>query len=722
MSRLSFRRRRQVPVILQSEVAECALACLAMVAAFYARDVSLLELRIKHSTSLRGTRLQELLEIGSAIGLVPRPVRVELEDLDQLTLPSILHWDMSHFVVLTRVSSDWIEIIDPAFGRKRLKLSEASRYFTGVAVEFTDSQRMVRAQERPNISLRILAGSVSGLGKGLLQILALALLLELFALLSPQYMRLVIDQVVADRDTGLLQLLGISFAMLLVFKTLVEALRTWLMIWLSTNINAGWTGNVFSHLIRLPLDYFAKRHLGDVLSRFGAISVIQQTITSKFVVVILDGLMALVTAGMLLYYNATMALVVLLLALGYVAIRALYFRALREANLQQINVYAVQQGALIESLRGIQSIRLNNRETERGTRYMNATADALNMGVAVQRLGLLFDSAGGLINGVQRIMVVWFGAALTLKSEMSPGMLVAFVAYADQFTSRFVGLADYLVQFRLLRLQGERLADIVLTQPERYVEGNHLGELKEHNLIFKDVTFRYSGNAAPILDECSFEVAAGQIVAITGESGAGKSTIARVLLGVVDYHSGSVRIGGAEQRAMGKRRVRSLIASVMQDDHLFSGTIFDNVSFFDQEATLEKVQEAVNLVNMGDDISKMPLGLQTLIGDMGSSLSGGQHQRLLLARAMYRKTPILLLDEATSHLDLFNEQQICATIRKLGLTTLIIAHRPQTIESADRVFILRAGKLQEDVKPTIEKSAPPDHKKSAGTDACREIV
>ena len=475
------------------------------------------------------------------------------------------------------------------------------------------------------------------------------------------------------------------------------------MIWLSTSINAGWTGNIFNHLIRLPLDYFSKRHLGDVLSRFGAISVIQQTITTKFVSVILDGFMAIVTGGMLLYYNKTMALVTLVLAMGYVGVRAFYFRSLREANLQQINVYAVQQGALIETLRGIQSIRLNNQESERGVRYMNATADALNMSVVIQRLGLMFDSAGGLISGAQKVSVVWIGASLTLNGELSPGMLVAFVAYADQFMTRFVGLADYWVQFKLLRLQGERLADIALSQPEKYVEGSYVGQSESHTLRFEGVTFRYSGNPEPTLDECSFDVCAGEIVAITGESGAGKSTIARVLLGAVDYQHGGVFVGGSELRALGKRRVRALVSSVMQEDRLFSGTVFENVSFFDPEATLEKVRTAVRVANMDEEISKMPLGFQTMIGDMGSSLSGGQIQRLLLARAIYRGAPILLLDEATSHLDLYNEARICAAIRGLGITTLIFAHRPQTIASADRVLLLRSGKLHEISKVASEE-------------------
>ena len=692
---LNFGPKRRVPIVLQTEGAECGLACVAMLASFHGHETDLVTLRAQFPSSLRGARLQDLMEIGATIGLASRPVKVELDDLGQLYTPCILHWNMNHFVVLTRVGRDSIEIIDPARGRLKMKIEEASKHFTGVALEVDAGPTLQRAEKRAPVSLRALAGSISGLRKGLLQVFALALLLEMFALLAPQFMQVIVDQVLADSDEGLLGFLGISFALLLVLKILVESLRTWTVMWISTNVNIGWTGNVFNHLLKLPLDYFGKRFLGDVMSRFGAIAIIQQTLTTRFVIVLIDGIMAFVTATMLFIYSVKLAAVTIAFAMMYGVLRALYYRALREASQKQINVLAVQQSSLIESLRGMQTVRLNNRSAQRSARYMNATADVLNASIVVQKLNLAFDAMSGSTIGAQRIAVLWFGAWLALKGDMTAGMLMAFVVYADQFTTRFVGLADYAVQFRLLRLHGDRLADIVLTAPEKYMEGTYMSSLKHYGISFQEVGFRYSHNSRQVIEGCSFEITDGEVVAITGVSGSGKSTIAKLIMGVLDYQSGAIKIGDVDMRTLGKRQVRSLIASVLQDDQLFSGTILDNITFFDPSATLERAQLAAERANMADEIDDMPMGYQTTIGDMGSSLSGGQQQRLLLARAFYREPRVLVLDEATSQLDLENESRICTAVRRAGTTTLIIAHRPQTIGSADRVLHLCNGKLVE---------------------------
>ncbi len=696
---LNFGSRKRVPVVLQTETAECGLACLAMIAGFYGHENDMLSLRARFPTSLRGTKLQDLMVIANAMGLASRPVQVSLEDLDHLYLPCILHWDMNHFVVLTKVRGESVEIVDPGKGRRRMRLSEVSRHFTGVALELEPGPNIERNDIRQSISLRNLAGSITGLGKGLMQVLALALLLELLALLSPQFLRIILDQVLADSDENLLKLIGVSFLLLLLMKTFVEGLRTWTVMWLSSNINIGWTANVFNHLLKLPLDYFTKRYLGDIISRFGAINVIQQTLTTKFVVAIIDGLMAFVTAAMLFYYSWKLAAVTIGFAIVYAVLRMIYFRSYREASLKQINVIAHQQSALIESLRGMQAIRLNNRTAQRSAKYMNSTADVLNTSIMVQKLNLIFDSMNGLTTGSQRIVVLWIGALFALRGEMTAGMLIAFVAYADLFTSRFVGLADYAIQFRLLRLQGERLADIVLNAPEKHVEGSYAGELKQYGLSFSNVSFQYSYNLPMVLNDCSFEIADGEVVAITGVSGSGKSTIAKILLGVIDHAQGAIKIGDVDIRMLGKRTCRDFISSVLQDDQLFSGTVLENITFFDPSATVERAQAAAEKANIAAEIDAMPMGYQTMIGDMGSTLSGGQHQRLLLARALYRDPRILVLDEATSHLDLQNEDKICAAVKSAGITTLIIAHRPQTIQSADRVLLLQDGKLSEIPKP-----------------------
>lgn len=713
---LNFGGRRRITPILQAEASECGLACIAMIASYYGYRTDLLTLRARFATSLRGARLQDLMDIAEAVGLVPRPVQVELEHLHQLQVPSILHWNMNHFVVLTKVRKKSVEIVDPASGRRTVPISEVNRRFTGVALELDAGPSLQRKDAIQPVSLRKLAGSIHGLGSGLIQIFAMALLLEIFALLAPQFLRLVIDQVVAGGDAALLTLLGVSFLLLLAVRVVVEALRTWTIMWLSANVSMGWTGNVFNHLLKLPLDYFSKRYLGDVISRFGAINVIQQTLTTQFVAVVVDGLMATLTLIMLLYYSWKLAAITLAFTFSYITIRVLYYASLREATLRQINVAAHQQGALIESLRGMQTVRLNNRGAQRAARYMNATADVVNSSIVVQKLSLGFSSMDALVTGSQRVVVIWIGASLALSGQMTMGTIIAFAAYADMLTGRVVGLTDYAIRFRLLRLQGERLADIVLTAPERHVQGTFTGSIPDHGIEFRNLSFQYAHNAKPILRECSFTVGDGEIVALTGISGSGKSTIAKLLLGVMDYTSGSIRIGGVDMRMLGKQRCREIIGSVFQDDEAFSGSLFENISFFDPGATLEKVEKAARKANLGDDVAAMPMGYHTPIGDMGSTLSGGQLQRLLLARALYRDPKILVLDEATSQLDIENERLICDAVRSSGITTVIIAHRPQTIDSADRVLELVDGRLT--VKETSRtKEQESESRPSAGVQA-----
>jgi ATP-binding cassette subfamily B protein RaxB len=700
---LNFGSRRRVPVILQTEAAECGLACVAMVAAYHGHTTDLLTLRARFPSSLRGLTLQDVMEIAGTLGLVSRPVQVELDKLGQLYRPCILHWNLKHFVVLTKVHGDSIEIVDPARGRRRMKLSEVSKHFTGIALELEPSPNLQRVERRAPVSLRSLAGAIHGLGRGLAQVFALALLLELLGLLAPQFMQMVVDQVLADADTNLLTFLGASFGLLLLLKIVVDALRSWTVMWLGANLGIAWTGNVFNHLLKLPLDYFSKRFLGDVMSRFGSIATIQQTLTTQFVVVLIDGLMASVTAIMLFVYSPKLAAVTIGFALLYALLRVLYFKAYQDASQSQINLAAHQQGALIETLRGMQTIRLNNRMAQRSARFMNSTAAVTNASIVMQRLNLVFDALNNTTTGAQRIVVLWLGAWLAVGGDLTPGMLMAFVAYSDQFTTRFVALADYAVQFRLLRLHGERLADIVLTAPEKNADGNYVGEVPHHGIAFRDISYQYNFNTRFVLRGCSFELADGEVVAITGPSGSGKSTVAKVLLGVLDPQEGTVHVGGVDVQALGKHRARTLIGSVLQDDQLFSGSILENITFFDATGTLERAQRAAALANLAAEIEAMPMGYHTPIGDMGSSLSGGQQQRLLLARAFYREPRILVLDEATSHLDLDNETRICDAVRRAGITTLIIAHRPQTIQSADRVLVLRHGKL---VEPARAAPAP----------------
>lgn len=701
-SMLRFKRARRLPLIRQSEASECGLACLAMIAGYYGHHVTLPHLRQRFALSLKGVNLARLIEMAQEIGFSSRPIRAEIDEIYLLSTPCIVHWDMDHFVVLAKVERRSITIFDPAVGERTISFAEAGLHFTGIALELTKGPNFQRKRPDPPVSLRALAGSVHGLGKALTTIFGLALALEIFALLTPQFLQMIVDQVLADGDHDLLTFLGLSFLLLLFLQVTVSAVRTWTVMWLNANITLGWTGNVFQHLLRLPQAYFLKRHMGDVVSRFGAVDAIQRTLTTQFVGVILDGIMAIFTLAVMALYSPMLTAITILAMALYGMSRVLYFRVYRESNLSQIVVAAKQQSHLIESVRGAQTIKLYGQTARQTARYLNATADTVNTSIAVQRLNLLFGSLNSVTSGVQRIVILWLGAWLALKSQFSAGMLMAFVAYSDQFTGRAGSLIDYLVQLRLTRLQGERLADIVLSPTESFGEGSYADVVPEASIKFDNVSFRYADGDPWVVRNCSFEIKAGESVVITGPSGAGKSTLVRLMLGLIDPQQGSVMVGGIDIRHFGKDAYRKMIGSVMQDDTLFAGSIADNISFYDEHATPERIQVAARQACLHDEIMRMPMGYQTLVGDMGSALSGGQQQRVHLARAFYRKPKMLVLDEASSHLDASREMKINEEIEKLNVTRIAIAHRIETVRAAKRVFVFLDGKV---VETQVEASA-----------------
>lgn len=692
---LRFSTKRRVTMIRQTESSECGLACLAMISDYFGQRVNMLELRLKYRVSSKGIDLARLIEIAHDLDLSTRPVRLELDQVSLLEMPCIIHWGFNHFVVLTSVKKRGAWVNDPAYGSRFIPWSDLSKKFTGVALELSSSATFKKKSAPNGIALRKLAGPMSGLSSSLLKIFAMAAALELISLLSPQYAQIAIDQVLADRDKGLLMTLGAVFLALLLVQCAISAMRTWTVVQLGATFSIGWSTNVFRHLVQLPQAYFLKRNLGDILSRFSAINTIQQTVTTKFVEAILDGIMASVTFITLALYSGSIALISLAAVLGYLGLRLLYYHVYREGNLNQILTLAKQQTTLMEAMRGIQTIQLHNKQSSRAAQFMNQTADVVNRNIYVQRLQLIFDAFNSSLSGVQRIATIWLSAWLGLNGSFTGGMLIAVLAYSDQFSTRAVSLVDFIIAARLLRLQGERLGDIVLTPIEDNSKESGLQpEDGDLSVAFDGVSFRYGESDPWILRDTSFVVNAGEAVAIVGPSGCGKSTIARLASGLLEPERGYIRVGGLDIRHLGKRVLRELMSVVMQDDCLFNGSIAENVCFFDAEAKLERIQAACRDASIHADIASMPMGYHTLVGDMGSSLSGGQRQRLLLARAFYRSSQVLLLDEATSHLDPVTENAVNEAIRNKKLTRLVIAHRSETIRSCDRVIeVVRDGIL-----------------------------
>ncbi|KAA2284958.1 peptidase domain-containing ABC transporter [Arenimonas fontis] len=697
----------KVDAILQSEAAECGLASLAMVAGAHGLRIGLPELRQRFPLSLKGARLNQLIHVAQHLGFAARALRLELEDLGKLRLPCILHWDLNHFVVLAKVGRKRVTVLDPALGERRLGLAEVSGHFTGVALELAPTTEFRPRRAAPSVSLGQLTGPVRGLWRSLTQLLLLSVALQVFVVLAPFFMQWVVDQVLVSADRDLLLVLGLGFGLAMLLQVGVGLLRGWSVLYLSSSLGLQWMGNVFAHLLRLPLDFFEKRHLGDVTSRMGSVQAIQRTLTTSFVEAIIDGLMALVTLGMMLLYSWKLALVTLLAVALYLGIRALAWRPLRDGTEKQLVAAAKQQTHLLESLRGMQSLKVAGQESLRRAGFGNLLADTVNEEVRLARMNLGFNSASQLLFGVERIVVIWIGALLALDNVFSVGMLIAFLAYKDQFAQRMAGLIDKGVEFRMLRLHGERLADIVLSEPE---ETEPLPEVALPDLPpaieVENLSFRYGEGEPWVIRHCSFRIEPGESVALIGASGCGKSTLVKLMLGLLKPSEGRIRIGGLDIQQVGPRNIRAIIGAVMQDDQLFAGSIADNIAFFDPHFDQARIEAAARLAAVHEDIAAMPMGYHSLIGDMGSSLSGGQKQRVILARALYRKPKLLFLDEATSHLDVMRERLVNDAVRRLRLTKVIVAHRPETIASADRVLVMEAGRIVQELRPQKQAQVP----------------
>ncbi|GGA51684.1 peptidase domain-containing ABC transporter [Hafnia psychrotolerans] len=697
LHKLNLSFRQKLPVLRQTQAAECGLTCVGMIAGYFGHHIDMVSLRHRFPTSLKGSTLSDVMSVAQNMGMSCRAVRLELDEMDKLRLPCILHWDLNHFVVLKSIKGNKAIIHDPARGVRNVPTVEVSRSFTGVALELYPAASFEQKDEKKNISMLRLIRNVSGIGSAFMQVALLSLALEFFGIISPFYMQWVIDQVLVSSDRDLLALLGLAFISITLFQNIISALRSWVTTWFSSLLSVQWSSNLCTHLLGLPLSYFEERHVGDILSRFGSISTIQSTLTGRFISSIFDGVMSLVTLAVIFTYSSSLTFIVIALFLIYALIRWVSFEPFRQANEDQLMASAIAQSQLLESIRGVQAIKLNNKQELRVSTFANETVESTNKGITTQKLSIGFNTLQSIISGVGKIVLIWLAASQVLDGNFTSGMLIAFISFSDQFISRSAGLINALIEFKMLRLHGERISDIVLTEKEQDMESRMVLP-KDHGAIKLDIrnlSFSYSKTDTAIFTDFNLSIKADESVAIIGPSGQGKTTLAKLLLGLLKPDSGTLCVNDIEHVKLGLTHYRDLIGSVMQSDILFAGSIMDNISFFDADLDRHHVENVARIAQIHEDIMAMPMGYNSMVGDMGSSLSGGQVQRVILARALYRKPRILILDEATSHLDVARESAINAAIKHMAITRIIIAHRPETILSADRIIQISRNSVTE---------------------------
>ena len=678
----------KLPVILQTEMTECGLACLAMIARFHGHDIDLNVLRRKHLVSMTGASLKSVIAIADGLQLSSRPLRLDMDHLEKLQLPAMLHWDLNHYVVLKSIKGDQAEIVDPGVGLRKMKLSKLSNHFTGIAVEFTPQAdfRAVQARIKPRISL--LWSRLVGLKRAITQTLVLSVILQAIVLLSPFYLQLVVDAVLPRGDSALLLALAIGFGGLVILRAVAEAVRGWAILVYGNQMSLQMVGNVFRHLIRLPARYFERRHVGDIISRMGSTVPIQEALTQSVPAVLIDGAMAILMLIVMFLYSPILGGIVLATVAGLILATWLIYPHLRRTQEESIYAKALENSHVIESIRAITTVKMFGREAEREAAWRNLYTDFINANVGYGKWVVARKFFETLLTGLQVVLVVWAAVSLMLGegSGFTLGMLVAFLAYRQYFTDAVVQLLEKGIEFNLLSLHLDRLSDIIFEETDADQSGDaKLTDLKGA-ISLKNVSFQYSTTDPIVLSDFNLEIAAGEMVTLTGPSGGGKTTLMKLMLGLYDPTAGALEIDGQDLRAIDRSDWRSRIGVVMQDDKLLSGTLADNISFFDPEIDMQRVYKAAMAAQIHDTIAALPMNYQLQIGDMGSVLSGGQRQRVLLARALYQDPSVLFLDEGTANLDSETEVAIVKIIRDLDITRVIVAHRPAFLDASDRVI------------------------------------
>mgnify|MGYP000500925002 CR=1 FL=1 len=679
----------KLPIFHQSEVAECGITCLAMVAYYHGHKINMLAMRQKYPVGIQGITVKQMLSVANDIGLSGRVLKLELGQLAKVKTPAILHWNFNHFVTLKSVNRHGITIHDPAKGKVKLNWNEVSEAFTGIVIELTPTNSFEQKDERIKMPLRAFIGKVDGLGLSLFKIFIIAMLLQGLFLVAPYYIRLVIDQGIPLSDQGLLVWFLIGFVGITLLTSASHILRSGAILYLDKNLGFQVKANIQRHLLHLPMSFFESRHIGDIKSRFEAFNEVQRMISRGFISAVVEGLLGITTLVIMYSYNTALALIsVAFLALTFLIRFSLTNKENKYLE-QALSKQAKENSHFLETIRAIMPIKCYVKESARLSSWLNLFADSTNENIKREKIGIIAEVSQELVSKLEYLLIVFVGATLIIDEVFTVGMFIAFLAYRQQFANSTHTLVDQLFRFRLASTYLRRMSDIVLQQQEDQQGSLTLQkENTQGSIEVRDLHFRYSSSSSWLFQGINFQIQAGESVVIIGRSGLGKSSLLKLMTGLIQPQQGDYLLDGHSITNIGMRNFRTLCATVMQNDQLLNGSLIENISFFEPSPDVERVKEAAMGACIWHDIQAMPMGLHSQAGDLGSALSGGQKQRLLLARALYSQPKILFLDEATSHLDAKTEQQVNQYLKSKEITRISVAHRQETINAADRIIDL----------------------------------
>lgn len=685
--RLIFANKKVLPLILQDEISECGLACIGMISNYLGHDIDLYSLRQLAGSSIKGTSILNLISLCDRLSLNTKVLRIELKDLRSIKYPAILHWNLNHFVVLKKIKNNKIIIHDPALGVRKPSLNEVSECFTGIVLEVQKKDSFQAVKAKNKLSLIDLYRNTKGLNNVIVVLMLLSLVIEVLGLINPLFMQYITDKGLETEDSHTLMFLGFGLCLASCLLIFSEYIRSRYVLFVKNNLNEQFSSSTILHILSLPITYFEKRHKGDIQSRYQSIDQIQRKMSTDFVNTLIEGFILVITLSLMFFYSALLSTIVLASFFIFLLITYASYSTLKKHTNESLQLHAQSSSYFLETLQGILAIKTFGKERSRFNLWHNNYIRSLNADIKISRVEIICSTFKKLLSNLEHVLLICVGSNLIIKNQFSIGMLVAYLAYRLHFINKATLFIQNLFDFKLISVHLARLSDILLQKAEeaRFNKSIPEEDLKGE-LLLDNLSFNYENEEKSIFENFNLKIYAGEKIVITGVSGCGKTTLLKVMMGLLKPSTGEIYIDGFSLRQFGLKNYRNVTAAVMQEDILLRGSILQNISFFDEAVDLNNVYQSAKNAQIHEEILKLPMGYETLVGDMAIALSGGQKQRILLARALYKKPKILFLDEATSHLDVENEKKINQILRNLSITQIVIAHRQETINMADRVI------------------------------------
>jgi HlyB family type I secretion system ABC transporter len=692
----ALRPRRRLPVILQMSEMECGAAALAMVESYHGRQTRVDELRGLLEGGRDGVTAQAIARQARQHGLIVRAFSVEPEDLRLLPLPAILFWEFNHFVVLERWSPERIDIVDPALGRRRLSAEEFDAAFTGVVMTFAPG---VDFEQRSRAGGRNWASYFAGILRQdvalPVQIVLASLLIQLLALAAPIFTQLLIDDILPAGNTSALTLLGIAVIVLTLGHLLVEFARDVLLLNLRARLDVRLMTGFFDHLLRLPYSFFQQRSSGDLLLRLQSNTYLREILTGEAFSLLLDSVLVLTYLAYLVWKSPLLAGLAMGFGILQVGLMLGTLGAQRRLAAGVLAAEADEQSYLVESMKGMATLKASGAETRAFAVWENLFYRSLNVSIRKSFQALVIDNGQWLLRALAPLVLLWVGVYQVIGGALSLGEMLALNSVAILFLSPLSSLVRSIQALQLAGAHLDRISDVLDAPPEAQPASAVALQRLRGDIELRDVSFRYRPDGPTVLENISLSIKAGQKVAIVGRSGSGKSTLGYLLLRLYAPESGAIAYDGQDSRHLDLQDLRRQFGVVMQEPFLFSGSVRQNIALHDPDLPLERVRAAARLAAIDEEIEAMPMGYETYLAEDAGSISGGQRQRLALARALAVAPAILLLDEATSNLDAITERAVEDNLSGLQITRIVIAHRLSTIRDADLIVVLDNGQMIE---------------------------